>query len=441
MSIVGNFSGSLSQSIVWVDKKCQTCKPIYGWQDCGRDFDYTPSFFPNAGDDASYNVGGNNNMEAFAYLSDLAARETFDVIDGQFPSMYFPAPNIPGFIQAGLWYMTPPAGYKSCGTCPPGGQDQTQYNGLDIYGWGHPFNTFNQYDWWSQGVYQDEFGWGQAHLACEWPRQVTMSLIQGQLIDGLFSGSTFTSSFFCKYIFGNGFLMGNWNSAMLDGEMISGSFPFQPQYPEAVYVYITGSYINGGAFGSFTNVTQSIVNDLTGSSSGSGIFQGVIISGPFRGRKIYLPFEGFLSTTSSYYTSSINYTSMSLSPVDTQVPFTAIVQNIPATVKAGDMMKIKVFGRPQFPLKNFIRQTQFTQFLIPQYLPTSSYYAIKDNETEEIILDFDSYTQLSCDANGDYFILDTTSFPQERYYKILLRVEDGTTIYSFDEGKTFKIVR
>jgi len=38
-------------------------------------------------------------------------------------------------------------------------------------------------------------------------------------------------------------------------------------------------------------------------------------------------------------------------------------------------------------------------------------------------------------------MLDTTGFPQERYFKILLRIEGGSSIYTIDNNNVFKIVR
>jgi hypothetical protein len=112
--------------------------------------------------------------------------------------------------------------------------------------------------------------------------------------------------------------------------------------------------------------------------------------------------------------------------------FVAIVKNLNPSYKSGDIAKIGVFGRKQFPLKNFTRTTQQSDFLIPEYLPTSSYYAIKDNETEEIIIDFDNYTQMSCEYPlGNYFMLDTTGLPQERRFRILVRVNDSGSTYTF----------
>lgn len=316
----------------------------------------------------------------------------------------------------------------------PGGQNQSQYEGHDIYGWGHAFNTFNQYDWTSDHLYQTEFGPGFSGSNCG-PYDVTSSFLMGTIIDGLFSGSTFTSSLVNGYILGYGTLVGSWNEAMIDGTSISASYPFKPLYPNAMFVNYYGNYVNGQAFGAITNLSASYgVADY-------GIFSGVFTSGPLIGIQVRTPFSGSILSASYFYTSSLNILSSSLTPINFQKPFTAIVQNVPSTIKSGDIIRINVFGRQENPIKNFNRQTQFTQFLTPQYLPSSSYYAIKDNETEEIILDFDNYTQISCDPNGNYFLLDTTSYPQERYFKLLIRVQASGSIYTFDKSNIFKIVR
>lgn len=335
---------------------------------------------------------------------------------------------------------------SKCGACTPvfnagfnypgGGQVQSQYQYHDIYGWGHAFNTFNQYNWYSMGPTQQEFGpgfFGPCGVA-NGTYYLTMSFLNGTLIDGNFSGSTFTSSF-NGYQLGYGYLFGVWNESMLLGTQLSASFPFTQSFPSEMYVTFKGLYLNGLAFGEITNLSAS------SGYPDYGIFDGVFINGLFAGSQIHAPFTGSILTSSYYYTGSVTFTSSSLSPVVFGKPFTTVIQNIPSTVKAGDIVKINVFARPEFPLKNFNRQTQFTQFLIPQYLPTSSYYSIKDNETEQIILGFDNYTQLSCDPNGNFFMLDTTGYPQERYFRLLIRTEQDGAIYTFDKGNIFKIVR
>jgi hypothetical protein len=426
MSINGDFVGMVSSSTVCLISTCSSC---------------IPNFYSRTGDSW--------------------------VIDGQFPSMYSPYPNVPGFVQEGLAYLNQ-------------GQNQSQYEGHDIYGWGDKFNEFNQYDWTSDHVFQEEFGPGsipffvnkgcncnptqQGAIAysyssslyncatgdpciqsaidnttclgpCNPSLSITISLIMGTFTDGIFSGSVFTSSFCDGYLLGRGFLIGNWNESMIDGTIISSSYP--SSFPSGIVVTFDGNYFSGSAFGSVTELP--LTNSY--STSSYGIFSGVFINGLLAGYKIYAPFSGSIMSSSYSYTSSLNTTSSVINPVNVKSSFATVIQNVPSSVTAGDIIKVNVFARPEFPLKNFDRQTQFTQFLIPQYLPTSSYYAIKDNETEEMILDFDQYTQLSCNLNGNYFMLDTTSFPQERYFKILVRVEQSGSVYTLDHNNIFKIVR
>ena len=387
MSIYGSISGSVSSSIVTVYRKCGVCQPV---------------------------VGGNTGIWS-----------------GNDPGSQAPE---------GAWWVSQYNGWDANGSDP---WATWQYGGgitgYDVYGWGHGPNPFDQYDWWEWPGAFMHGGSGYVTSPCGHSGsscgQVTCSIIMGTLLDGDFSGSIFTSSFINGYILGRGILTGYWNEAEILGNQFSSSYPILPSYPSAVNVTFYGPHIYGLAFGSITDLSASYgLNNY-------GIFDGVFINGLFAGFPIYAPFTGSILSASLFYTGSVSYTSTSLSPVDFNKPFVTVIQNIPSTVKAGNMIRVNVFARPEFPIKNFNRQTQFTQLLTPQYLPTSSYYAIIDNETEQIILDFDNYTQISCDANGNYFMLDTTSFPQERYFKLLIKTEDNGAIYTFDKGNVFKIVR
>lgn len=253
------------------------------------------------------------------------------------------------------------------------------------------------------------------------------TVLSGVLLDGIFSGSQFTSSF-NGFILTYGYLTGSWTSQSLIGNQISASYP--SSISPSFVVTITGPYINGTALGTF-NVSSSL---------SSASFDGVFTTGLFSGAKIDAQISGtFL--TASLISSSVVMATSSLTPVEFNEQFVTVIQNVPPVIKAGNVIRVDVFARQEFPLKNFNRQTQFSQFLIPQYLPTSSFYSIKDNETEEIILDFDNYTQLSCDTNGNFFMLDTTGLPQERYFKILIKTEQSGSIYTFDRNDIFKIVR
>ena len=75
------------------------------------------------------------------------------------------------------------------------------------------------------------------------------------------------------------------------------------------------------------------------------------------------------------------------------------------------------------------------------YLPTHSFYAVKDLDTNEFIIDFDTnYTKLSQDHSGSYFKLYMNGLQPERYYQILLKttIEDETLI--LDDNYYFKVI-
>jgi hypothetical protein len=149
---------------------------------------------------------------------------------------------------------------------------------------------------------------------------------------------------------------------------------------------------------------------------------------------IYTPYLDVQWDDSSYVTGS-------LVAVSESNPFTVILRNLNKNYKFGAIPRIDVYSRPKNPLKNFVKGYQMNQFLTSSLLPTSSYYCIKDNESESIIVDFDESTKLSCDGNMHYFVLDTTSFAQERFYRILVKVVTNNEEQIFDNGYIFKVTR
>lgn len=136
----------------------------------------------------------------------------------------------------------------------------------------------------------------------------------------------------------------------------------------------------------------------------------------------------------------VSFETGSLLPITSSLGVDISLKNLKTNYKHGSIAKVDVFSREKSPQKQFV-QIQ-TVYNTSKYLPTSSYYAVKDNESEEIIIDFDEYTKLSCDSTSNYFYLDTTSLSQERYYKILIKCEfDDGSIQIFEDNKTFKISR
>ncbi len=148
---------------------------------------------------------------------------------------------------------------------------------------------------------------------------------------------------------------------------------------------------------------------------------------------IYSPYLDVYWDNSNYVTGSL---SASL------FPYTIALQNVKGEYKFGTIPRINIFSRPQSTLKNFSKGLQSNYFITSSYLPSSSYYMIKDNESEEVFIDFDVGTKISCDGVSNYFIFDTTGLPQERYFKILIKtIESSGEINIFDTKTIFKIVR
>ena len=100
--------------------------------------------------------------------------------------------------------------------------------------------------------------------------------------------------------------------------------------------------------------------------------------------------------------------------------------------------RFRVNSRPTYPTRTFQTSSYYTQ---NYYLPTSSYFSIKDLDTNEVVVDFDDqYTQLSADEQGSYFTLYMNGLEPERYYKILIKtvIDDSTLI--FDDNYYFKVI-
>ena len=119
-------------------------------------------------------------------------------------------------------------------------------------------------------------------------------------------------------------------------------------------------------------------------------------------------------------------------------PFVVTVGNNPGYFYSESINKFRVYSRPEYPARTFITSSYYTQ---NYYLPTASYYAIKDLDTNEFVVDFDStYTKLSQDSVSSYFTLYMNGLQPERYYKVLIQTTvDGSTVV-MDNNYYFKVI-
>ena len=98
---------------------------------------------------------------------------------------------------------------------------------------------------------------------------------------------------------------------------------------------------------------------------------------------------------------------------------------------------IRLVGREKYPLKTFTNSFSYNDV---KYLPSTTYYQIKDYQSNDIIIPFGDYSKVSCDTKGNYIKFNFSNWQPNRVYKIEFKVEsDGDTIH-FDDNITFKIV-
>lgn len=120
--------------------------------------------------------------------------------------------------------------------------------------------------------------------------------------------------------------------------------------------------------------------------------------------------------------------------------FSSTIINNKSEFKEDTIYKFKIKSRDKFPERQFLTSSVY---LTTKSLPSSSYWALKDSKTEEIIVDFDiNYTKISCDNESNYFTVYMDGLEPERYYQILYKVIiDDETIIINDKSNYFKIVR
>jgi hypothetical protein len=147
---------------------------------------------------------------------------------------------------------------------------------------------------------------------------------------------------------------------------------------------------------------------------------------------IYPPALEFRWNDSSYVTGSLTVVTSSF--------FALTLGNNKGEFQQDSVQRFRVNVRDQFPSTTFRTSISYAN---SKALPTSSYWAIRDLDTEEIVVDYDtSYTKISCDTNGNYFDIYMNGLEPERYYKLLIKtiISNKETIIS-DKDYIFKVIR
>ena len=131
------------------------------------------------------------------------------------------------------------------------------------------------------------------------------------------------------------------------------------------------------------------------------------------------------------------FTTGSLSPL-TAGDIKIGITNLKKEYKLNTTPKLRIFGRELYPLKTF---TNTFAYNAVKYLPTTTYYQIKDINSNDVIVPFSDYTKVSCDSDGNFIKLNLSNWEVDRKYKIEFKVERDGGVEFFDDDIVFGVVK
>jgi hypothetical protein len=246
------------------------------------------------------------------------------------------------------------------------------------------------------------------------------------------------------------------------------------QVPDAAGRVPSGSYntsyatIGGGAWytgsqGTDFNVTASfgprsdkdlniIVDDIVQAWTGSFLpNHGFLLkwegSAEFNPSKLVQPVMQYYSVdTNTIYPPELEFrwddsvwaTSSTIPVLDQENIYISLAEN-PGIFYSQSINKFRLNVREKYPKRVYQTGSLYTK---QHYLPSASaWYAVKDLDTNEFVVDFDNdYTRISADTTSSYFDLYMNGFEPERYYQVLVKVDVGGSTTIYDDEYYFKVV-
>jgi|TARA_B100001094_G_scaffold313167_1_gene350618 hypothetical protein len=107
--------------------------------------------------------------------------------------------------------------------------------------------------------------------------------------------------------------------------------------------------------------------------------------------------------------------------------------------------RFRVYGRQRYVQRAF---NTTPEELTVNYLPSAStFYSVRDADTEEVIVPFGTGSKVGCDSTGNYFDFNMNGLQAERFYRFVFKVVSGSgttnelTNYYEDEDWSFRVVR
>jgi len=233
---------------------------------------------------------------------------------------------------------------------------------------------------------------------------------------------------------------GTWYTGSSNNKWNSNSFPISASQ---TFSYSTDKDLNA-------NVTNIIGAWYTGSlpDGGNNEFYGFLVkqNPEFIYNRNYQPELKYFSVdTNTIYPPALQFswrdftwaTSSNVSVLNTLPARVALNQN-PGVFYSQSVNIFRVNSAPEYPPAVWQTSSLYTE---NYYLPTASYYAIKDLSTNEYIIEFDTrFTQLSADTTGSYFKLYMDGLQPERYYQVLIQTTINGSTLVYNDGYYFKVI-
>lgn len=214
------------------------------------------------------------------------------------------------------------------------------------------------------------------------------------------------------------------------------------------YTASMSNTVSSHTFGKYTRDLNANVTDYVNDwISGSRNNDGFIIKRPTlqeSGSVKYGSSKFFSTETNTIYVPTLDvrwddssFETGSLLPL-TARNITIYPKNLQSQYKESSKAMIRIVGREKYPQRTFSDSSLVNDI---KYLPQTTYYQIRDVETNLVIVPFDTnYTKVSCDSTGNYFNFWFNTLQPERFYQFEFRVDrDGSNEY-FD-GYVFKVIR
>jgi hypothetical protein len=132
------------------------------------------------------------------------------------------------------------------------------------------------------------------------------------------------------------------------------------------------------------------------------------------------------------------YDQGTLSVLDTDISTIDIKNNRGKYTDVGKQ-RFRITAKPKYPVRTF---STTSTYLTNYVLPSASYWGLRDENTEEMVVDFDTdFTKISCDPNGAFFDVYMDGLQPERYYRILVKTTLDNSTVVIDNQNIFKVVR